>query len=59
MEVDIWLPDKISEPPTGRRSAIKRVAMLRAIIDEHMGVRPRWEWKAISRAQCRNLADAV
>jgi hypothetical protein len=41
MEVDIWLPDQISGPPTGWRSAVSRVAMLRATIEKHMGVRPR------------------
>ena len=58
IEIDIWLPDQIYMPPRGWRSAINRVAMLRATIEEHMGTRPRWEWKAILRGQCRKLAGA-
>jgi len=43
MEADIWLPGQIFGPPTGCRSAISKVAMLRATIEDHMGVRPLWE----------------
>ncbi len=37
MEVDIWLPDQISGPPTGWRSAISKVAMLLASMDGQRG----------------------
>ena len=56
MEADMWLPVQISGPPTWWRSAINRAAMLRATIEEHIGMRPRWEWKAVSMVQCQNLA---
>ncbi len=39
MKRDIRLPDQISGPPTGWRSAINRVVMLRATIEGHIGVR--------------------
>ena len=58
IEMDIWFPDQIAWPPTGWRSAINRLAMLRATTEEHMGGGPRWEWKVIPRGQCRNLVDA-
>ena len=59
MEVEIWLPDQISGPPMGCRSAISKVAMLRAAMDGHNGVLPLREWKAISNGQCRNLSEAL
>ncbi len=37
IEVKIWLPDQISSPPVGWRSAMRRVAMLRAITDRQRG----------------------
>ncbi len=57
MEVDIWLPDQISGPPTRWRSAISKGAMLRATMDGQRGVRPLREWKAISNGQYRNLFE--
>ena len=48
----ISLSDHISGPPSGWRSAVRRVAMLRAIIDGQRGRPPRWEWKASSNGQC-------
>ena len=38
MDVEIRLPDHISGPPVGWRSARIRVAMFRAITDLHAGV---------------------
>ncbi len=58
MDVEIWLPDLISGPPVGWRSARSRVAMLRAITDVHIGVRSLYMWKAASMGQWRNLATA-
>jgi len=55
MEVKIWLPDQISGPLVGWKSAMRRVAMLRATMDGQMGGRPFWEWKANSKDQWRNL----
>ncbi len=54
-EEDISFPDHISGPPSGWRSAVRRVAMLRAMNDGHSGLPPRWEWKANSNGQCLNL----
>ncbi len=58
MEVEIWLPDQISGPPVGWRSAKSRVAMLRAITDVHVGAWFLCVWKAVSMGQWRNLAGA-
>jgi hypothetical protein len=55
---DISLPDHISGPPRGWRSAVRRVAMLRAITERHGGHPPRWEWKASYKGQCWNLVAA-
>ena len=52
------MPDQISWPPLWWRSAINRVTMLRVTLEAHRDRRPRCEWKAISRGQCRNLSDA-
>ena len=49
---DISLPDHISGPPMGWRSAVSRVAIFRAITEGQRGRPPRWEWKASSRGQC-------
>ena len=57
-EEDISFPDHISGPPRGWRSAVRRVAMLRAMTDGHSGLPPRWEWKASSNGQCWNLLAA-
>ena len=43
---DISFPDHISGPPRGWRSAVRRVAMLRAIMEGQRGRSPRREWKA-------------
>jgi hypothetical protein len=55
---DISFPDHISGPPSGWRSAVRRVAMLRAITEGQRGRPPRWEWKASSNGQCWNLVAA-
>ncbi len=47
-EEDISFPDHISGPPRGWRSAVRRVAMLRAMTDGQIGLPPRWEWKESS-----------
>ena len=52
---EISFPDHISGPPRGWRSAVIRVAMLRAITDGQIGLPPRCEWKASSNGQCWNL----
>ena len=57
-EEEISFPDHISGPPRGWRSAVRSVAMLRAITEGHMGLPPRWEWKASSNGQCWNLVAA-
>ena len=57
-EEDISFPDHISGPPRGWRSAVRRVAMLRAMTDGQSGLPPRWEWKASSNGQCWNLVAA-
>ncbi len=49
---DIPFPDHISGPPRGLRSAVRRVAILRAITEGQRGRPPRWEWKASSNGQC-------
>jgi hypothetical protein len=49
---DISFHDNISGPPRGRRSAVRRVAMLRAITEGQRGRPPRWEWKASSNGHC-------
>ena len=54
-EEDISFPDHISGPPRGWRSAVRRVAILRAITDEQRGLPLRCEWKASSNGQCWNL----
>ena len=56
--MDIWLPDQIYGPPPGWRSAISKVAMLRATMEGHRGSRALRVWKAISRGLCQNLAEA-
>ena len=48
---DISFPDHISGPPRGWRSAVRRVAMLRAITEGQRGRPPRWEWKASSNGK--------
>ncbi len=48
MDVEIRLPDNISDPPVGWRSARSRVAMFRAITDLQAGVLSRRVWKASS-----------
>jgi hypothetical protein len=50
-EVKIGLPDQISGPSLGWRFAVRRVAMLRAIMVGQLGERPLWEWKANSSGQ--------
>ncbi len=57
-EEDISFPGHISGPPRGRRSAVRRVAMLRAMTDGQIGLPPLWEWKASSNGQCWNLLAA-
>jgi hypothetical protein len=57
-EADISFPDHISGPPRGCRSAVRRVAMLRAMTDGQSGLPPRWEWNASSNGQCWNLLAA-
>ena len=52
---EISFPDHISGPPRGWRSAVRRVAILRAITDGQIGLPPRCEWKASSNGQCWNL----
>ena len=47
-EEEISFPDHISGPPSGRRSAVRSVAMLRAMTEGHRGLLSRWEWKASS-----------
>ncbi len=42
-EKDISLPDHISGPPRGWRSAVNGVAILRAITDGQRGLPPRCE----------------
>jgi len=42
-EEEISFPDHISGPPSGWRSAVRSVAMLRAMTEEHRGFPPRWE----------------
>ncbi len=37
---------------------MSKVAMLRATMDGHSGVRPLWEWKANSSGKYWNLAEA-
>ncbi len=51
----ISFPDHISGPPRGWRSAVRRVAILRAITDGQRCLPPRCEWKASSNGQCWNL----
>ncbi len=58
MDVEIRLPDHISGPPVGWRSARSRVAMFRAITDLHAGGLFRRVWKANSIGQYWNLVDA-
>ena len=58
MVVEIRLPDHISGPPVGCRSARSRVAMLRAMADLQAGVLFRKVWNADSIGQCLNLLDA-
>lgn len=58
MVVEIRLPDHISGPPVGWRSARSRVAMLRAMADLQAGVLFRKVWNADSIGQCLNLLDA-
>ena len=55
MDREISFPDHISGPPRGWRSAVRRVAILRAITDGQIGLPPRYEWKASSHGQCWNL----
>jgi hypothetical protein len=40
---DILFPDHISGPSRGSRSAVRRVAMLRAITEGQRGLPPLWE----------------
>ncbi len=47
-EEEVSFPGHISGPPRGWRSAVRRVAMLRAITDGQRGLPPRCEWKASS-----------
>ena len=50
---DFSFHDHISGLPSrGWRSAVRRVAMLRAITEGQRGRPPRWEWKASSNGQC-------
>jgi hypothetical protein len=42
-EKEISFPDHISGPPRGWRSAVRRVAILRAIADRQRGLPPRCE----------------
>ena len=42
-EKEISFPDHISGPPRGWRSAVRRVAILRAITDGQRGLPPRYE----------------
>ncbi len=58
IEEDSSLPDHIFVPPRGWRSAVRRVAMLRAIAEGQRGLPPRREWKASSKGQCWNLVAA-
>jgi len=58
IDVEIRFPYQISGPPVRWRSAISRVAMLRAITCLHAGVLSLRVWKAISMGQWRNLEDA-
>ena len=58
MVVEIRLPDHISGPPVGWRSARSRVAMFRAITDLHAGVLFRKVWNADSIGKLQNLVDA-
>ena len=58
MDVEIWLPDHMSGPPVGWRSARSRVAMLRDRADLQAGVLFRKVWNADSIGQCLNLLDA-
>ena len=51
-EKEISFPDHISGPPRGWRSAVRRVAILRAITDGQRGLPPQCEWKASSNGQC-------
>ena len=58
MVEEIRLPDHISGPPVGWRSARSRVAMLRAKADLQAGVLFLKMWNADSIGQCLNLLDA-
>jgi hypothetical protein len=57
-EEDISFPDHISGPSRGWRSAVRRVAMLRAITDGQSGLPPRWEWMASSNGKRWNFLAA-
>ena len=49
--MEIWFLDKISGPPVGWRSVVRRVAMFLAIIEGHSGNPLFREWKASSNGQ--------
>jgi hypothetical protein len=49
--VDIGLPDHISGPLRGFKSAAMSVAMFRAMMEGHIGVPPFWAWNASSSGQ--------
>ncbi len=55
--VDICLPDQISMPPMGCRSAVSRVATFLPITDGNVA-RPLCVWKASSSGQCLNFVAA-
>ncbi len=57
-EKEISFPDHFSGPPRGWRSAMRRVAILRAITDGQRDLPPQCEWKASSNGQCWNLLAA-
>ncbi len=42
-EAEICFPDKISGPPVGWRSAVKRVAMFLDTMEDHSGGVTLWE----------------
>ncbi len=53
--VEIWFLDRISGPPVGCRSAVRRVAIFIAIIEGQSGDPLLREWKANSKGQCWDL----
>ena len=50
IDAEMLFPDQISGPPVGWRSARSKVAMFRAIIDLHTGVRFLSVWKQVAWA---------